>query len=108
MKNYIKKGESFVHVAAAAIVSGNPVVDGSFVGIAVQDAATGEDVVCMLDGVYDIVKDGATAHVRGVLLYWDDTAKKVTQTSTANKVIGRCETAAASADVTCRVLLARI
>lgn len=104
MENYVQKGETITLTAPAAVSSGDGVLVGKFFGVAVADAASGAEVEATLCGVFELPK-ATGAITQGALVYWDNTAKNVTTTSTSNTLIGAAVVAAASGDTTAIVRL---
>ena len=97
------------YTPGSAVAAGDVVAQGSganvLLGVAPSAIAASTLGALQIDGVFDFAKDTSTAHAVGVLLYWDDTNNKVTETSTSNGAIGRCAVAAAAADPFVRVVL---
>lgn len=104
MKNYIQMGHTVTLVAPADVSSGGGVLVGKLFGVANTDALSGADVEVTLCGVFELPK-ASGAITAGALVYWDNTAKNVTTTSTSNTLIGAAVVAAASGDATARVRL---
>lgn len=88
MKNFIAIGNAITIAAAAATVSGQGVLQGSLFGIAAHSAATGEDLLINLTGIYELPKAGSQAWTVGQMVYWDNSAKVVTTAATDNTLIG--------------------
>ena len=107
-QNFIQCGDALDHVAAATITSGTPILIGAIVGVPLADAAIGETVTVQFEGVFILPKATGTAWAMGDKLYWDDSAKKFTKTSTSNTAAGYAAAAAASGDATGNVLLKQI
>lgn len=105
MKNYIQDGNVIDVVLAAIIVSGAALKVGSLFGVAQKSGAIGETVGLVTTGVFDLPYGVAATVSVGDLIYWDDTAKTVTKTSSGNTKVGIAVQAAASADPTLRVKL---
>lgn len=102
-------------MAQAALSHGNPIMVGYTPGSAVTagDVVVQNDLVCIahdaiaanrrgevaaVGGVYRVTADAAI--VVGKKVYWDDTANKITETSTGNKVFGmNVEASSADGDV---------
>jgi predicted RecA/RadA family phage recombinase len=73
--NFVKDGKIITHVALAAVSSGEVVNLASVtMGIALNDAAIGEDVEVAIEGVFNVVKLTGTAWVQGQILNWDESA----------------------------------
>ena len=104
-KNYIQPGDVLDHVAAAALTSGQPVLIGKRLGIALGDAAIGDTVALQVKGVFEVIKVTANTPAQGDLLYWDDTAKKLTTTATSNTLAGYAAEAASGTDTTVNIAL---
>lgn len=81
MQNFIQEGEVINVVApSGGYASGDPVVVGGMVGIAVKDAAEGETVAVNLCGVYEVTK--ATGAVsQGDRIYYDEAEGEFTTVS---------------------------
>lgn len=73
--------------SGADVAAGQVVVMGQLIGIATRKILNGIlGALNIRGGVYTVTTAGAYA--RGITVYWDNTAKKVTTTATANKVFG--------------------
>lgn len=105
MKNMIKDGDITDVVLAAAIVSGAGLKVGSLFGVAVKSGGIGDTVGIKHTGIFDLAYGVAATAAVGDLIYWDDTAKNVTKTTTSNTKVGVCVKAAGSGDATMRVRL---
>lgn len=112
--NYIQKGEVMPKtVAGTDLTSGQVVVTGALVGIALGDYAVGDIAEISLEGVYEVPKaTGAISH--GAAVYWDADGNPVsgtagsgaaTDTATDNTLMGYAFNAAASGDATVLVKL---
>jgi predicted RecA/RadA family phage recombinase len=104
MKNYVEKGCSLVLPAPYDRTAGQGALIGSLFGVAAVDVLSGVSASFQTRGVFDMSKATGAMAV-GVKVYWDDTAKNVTTTSTSNTLIGVTTQAAASGDATARVRL---
>ena len=105
MKNYIKEGKTLSLLAPYTVTSGSGLEVGSVFGVASNDAASGAAVEAMVEGVFTLAKNSAEAWTVGELLYWDNTNKVVTATSTSNKLIGVAYAVAANPSSTGQVRL---
>ena len=100
MKNFIQPGNSIQSIApAGGVVSGVPVVIGSFTGVPGTTAAEGKEFELHLVGVYQLEK-ATGAWAQGDKIYWDAAAKKATKTTTSNTLFGVAAAAALSGDTT--------
>lgn len=84
----------------SALTAGSGVKIGLRIGICLVDiaATTGTGAV-MVEGVHKVVKAASQAWTQGALVYWDDTAKNFTTTSSGNTLAGYIFEPALSADV---------
>lgn len=95
MKNYVQKGDNITIAAAPyAVTSGGGCLTGLIFGVAAGDAESGASVDLVTVGVFDLPKVAANVFAVGAAVYWDDTAKVVTSTTTDNTKIGVAVTAA--------------
>lgn len=104
-KNYIQPGEVLDHVAAAAIISGQVVLLGLRIGVALGNAAIGATVAVQVKGVFNLPKVTANVVTQGALLYWDNTAKLLTTVPTANTLAGYATAAASGTATTVNISL---
>ncbi len=104
MRNFIEKGDVITVTAGADITSGTAFLVGDLLAVAITSAVSGNQLACSICGVYELPK-AAGAISQGVKIYWDDTAKNITTTSTNNKQIGYAWTAQLSGDATVFVKL---
>ena len=102
--NYVQPGDTITLVAPYQVASGAGLLVGSIFGVALAAAANGAAVEARRVGVFDLDK-ASGAVTQGQKIYWDNTNKVVTTTSTSNTLIGAATQAAASGDATARVLL---
>ena len=105
MKNYVQHGHVLTLAAPYDVVSGAGLLVGSIFAVATADALSGADVEAQVTGVVDLAKVSAQAWTVGVLIYWDNSAKLATTTSSTNKLIGVATAVAANPSSTGRVRL---
>lgn len=89
----------------AAIASGDGVLVGTKVGIALANiapSATGSVQIC---GVFSMPKLAADNMAIGALVYWDNTNKRLTTTSAGNMLAGVAAAAAPASTPVVSVLL---
>ena len=82
MKNYVQKGNALDLIASAPYVSGELVIEGNLVGVAVADIASGETGSVSVRGVYQFEKDTPASLAQGDIAYYDAALKKLTATNT--------------------------
>lgn len=109
MKNFVQPGDSITVAVpyAGGVTSGQGILVGSLFGVAAFDAAQNASVEAQLEGVFDLTKQPSLAISAGARVFWDDTNRRITTTSTSNFCVGICTAAALAADATVRVLLMR-
>ena len=105
MNNYVQKGENITVAAPYDVASGKGALVGSLFGIAVADAASGDDVVLATTGVYEITALSTDTATVGAPAYWDNTNKRITTTATNNTKVGVFVSAKASGATTAQVRL---
>lgn len=109
MKNYVQKGErlQYANASGSTITSGSPVLVGKRVGIAVADIPTATTGILAMCGVFSVTKVTTDVIAQGVVLYWDDTAKKMTVTVGTNTIAGYAQAAAGNGATTVDIMLNR-
>lgn len=88
MKNFVHAGTMLTVTAPYAVTSGQGVLVGALFGVAAYDAAIGASVEIKPKGVFDIDADSTKTGAPGVKIYWDDTARRLTTTASANTLVG--------------------
>lgn len=97
-----------VTAPSGGTVSGRGVKIGALFGIAVTSNVAGDTVAVHTEGVFDHTKEAAgsgQAFAVGDAVYWDDTAKQMTKTTTSNTKVGYAAAAALTTDTTVRLRL---
>lgn len=105
MKNFIQEGDILNLPAPYAVSSGDGALIGSIFGVATVTLANGVSGSFAREGVFALKKTSAQAWTVGAKIYWDNTAKECTTTSTSNTLIGTAVEAAANPSATGKVLL---
>jgi len=107
-QNHIQEGAAmpYTNATAADIASGDVVLVGNKVCVALGDIAIGASASLACTEVWELPKVAATVIGQGATVYWDATAKVITNVATANTLAGFAFVAAASADATIQVKLA--
>lgn len=95
MKTYQQPGVSLPLVAPYDRLSGQGALVGALFGVAEVDVLSGATANFLIEGVVTLAKNSAEAWTLGALIYWDDTNKRCTTTSTSNTRIG-CAAATAA------------
>lgn len=98
MKNLVMNGcDLDVTTPSGGMVSGTAYLIGSAFGVAKLTTAEGEPNVLVTEGVFDLPKEGAGSGqvlAFGTLSYWDNTNKRLTNTSSGNTKVGYAVAAA--------------
>ncbi|MBY6160029.1 DUF2190 family protein [Mameliella alba] len=105
MKNYQSPGENVTLAAPSDLAAGAGALVGTIFGVAQAAVTSGNDVVLVRRGVFELAKVSAQAWTLGAKIYWDDTAKNCTTTASGNTLIGAATAAAANPSDTGTVLL---
>jgi len=100
MQNYVQPGEALTLTAPYAVSSGDGLLVGSLFGVACFDAANAATVEAQTVGVYTLAKATGETWSVGERIYWDDTNKECTTTSTSNTLIGVATAAAGTSATT--------
>lgn len=98
-----EEGDRIDLTAPYARDAGQGALVGALFGIAINDVANGAVGAFQVEGIFDITKKSGDTPAQGALVYWDDTNKYVTTTSSGNTLIGHAVAAAGSSDPTVRV-----
>jgi len=88
MKNFILPGNVLTLAAPYDVVSGDGLLVGAIFGVATHDALSGAEVETQLAGVVDLAKVASQAWTAGAKVYWDNTARRVTNVASGNTLIG--------------------
>lgn len=106
MRNFIQDGDSLTVTAPYAVSSGAGVQVGTALfGVATATAANAAEVVIKTAGVFDLAAKTTDTCSVGAKLYWDNTNKELTTTSSGNLACAIALVAKVNPDTTARVLL---
>jgi predicted RecA/RadA family phage recombinase len=105
MINKIQEGEILKVTAGEDYDSGEPVLIGNRVGIAMSDVTSGSDFAVEMEGVFEVTKVSAQAWTLGDQIFWDASASKFTTTGTGNTRAGYATEDAANPSSTGRIKL---
>lgn len=102
MTNFIQPGEIMQYSnAGSAISSGDIVVIGERIGVAMTDIAATSGVGSVsMEGVYSLPKTTSQSWAQGVKLFYDAGTSKLTTTATGNTPAGYAFEAAGTNDTT--------
>ena len=104
-KHYQSSGNPWTVLAPANVTVDVPLLIGSVFAIPTETVASGKLTAFTRSGQVTVPKATGEAWTAGAKVYWDDTAKKVTTTSSGNSLIGAAAVLAASGDTVGFVLL---
>ena len=92
----IQEGGVIDYTAGGTLANGDviPFAAGR-IGVALDDAVSGDVISVAIEGVYEITATTADAIAVGATVYFDATARSVTTTSTDNTLAGMATTAKA-------------
>lgn len=96
---FVQPGEVIDYTASANIASGQVVLMGARIGVALKAIANGETGPMQVTGVFNIAKLSTDNMAQGALLYWDNTNSRLTTTASAtsgNTLAGFAAAAAAA------------
>lgn len=106
MKTKFSEGSPIdVTVPSGGCTAGAGLLINGFFCVPVTTAAQGDVVSTHVTGVFDLTSDTGTAWSFGDVLYWDNTNKRLTKTSTSNTKVGQCVADKTSAATTGRIRL---
>lgn len=105
-QNHIQRGDVMPVTLSGTVMSGSGLKVGSLIGVALNSGVSGETIQVQLEGVFELPK-ASGAISQGAALYWDDSAKNLTTTSSSNTPAGHAFAGAASGATTVQILLGR-
>ncbi len=106
MKNQVQDGDVITVTAPYAVTSGQGVkVGAALFGIASGDAANGATLELQMEGVFDVTALSTDVVAVGDVLYWDDTNRRLTTTSSSHMTAGVAVAAKASGVAVARIML---
>lgn len=96
---YVMSGDVIDYVAGSAVTSGQVLLIGVRIGVALAAIAAGATGAVRVLGIFTIAKLSTDVVAVGAALYWDNTNFRMTTTSAGNTLAGYA-TAAAGNGVT--------
>lgn len=91
---FVQPGEVIDYTAGANIASGQVVLMGARIGVALKAIANGETGPVQVTGVFNIAKLSTDNMAQGALLYWDNTNSRLTTNASGNTLAGFAAAAA--------------
>jgi predicted RecA/RadA family phage recombinase len=104
MENYICEGERMQVILTAPAMSGDVLVIGSKVCVAMTSGGVGDVIIVMNEGVFEISK-ATGAITQGQKLYYNVSQSTITTAASGNVFAGYAYKDALSGDATAQVLL---
>lgn len=106
MKNFVQDGDIVTVTAPYALTSGAGCQVGTALfGVATNAADNGANAELKMTGVFDITALSTDTGSAGARMYWDNTNKRLTTTSTSNLFVGVLTATKANGETTARVRL---
>lgn len=102
---YIQPGDVLDYTPGAAVVSGQVVLFGTKVGVALAAIAAASTGPLQVAGVFELNKLSTDVVAVGAALYWDNTNSRLTVTASGNTYAGYAVAAAASGATAVRIKL---
>lgn len=104
MKNAVAEGKTVSFTPSTAKASGEAVLIGSWLGVAVNDVAANTPGVFRIEGVFTLPKLSTDAvSAAGAPLYWDNTNSRLTTTASGNTLSGKSYDASGSGTATVQI-----
>lgn len=102
---FLQPGEVIDYTATADVASGDVVVIGARIGVALTAIKSGATGSVQVSQVFALAKKGADVIAQGAPVYWDATNKYITTTESTNNAAGYAFHAAAAGVTTVAVKL---
>ncbi len=100
---YVQPGEVIDYTAGANIASGQVVLMGVRIGVALAAIANGATGSVQVSGVFTIAKLSTDVVSQGAALYWDNTNSRLTTTASGNTLAGYATAAAGNGATTVNI-----
>ncbi len=91
---YVQPGEVIDHTPGADVVSGQILLIGARIAVALTAIAAGATGPVQVSGVFSVAKLSTDVVAQGALLYWDNTNSRLTTTASDNTLAGFAAAAA--------------
>lgn len=105
--NHVQKGDviTWTNATGSAVESGDVVLVGGIVAVALVDIAAGASGSVAISEVWELPKNTSLAIAAGDALYWDVADEEINKTSADNYYAGVAVAAAGSTDTTVKIKL---
>lgn len=100
---YVMSGDVIDYVAPSAVTSGQVLLIGVRIGVALTAIASGATGAVRMLGIFTIAKLSTDVVAVGVALYWDNTNSRLTTTASGNTLAGFAASAAGSGVTTVEI-----
>ena len=100
---FVQPGEVINYTAGANIASGQVVLMGVRIGVALTAIANGSTGPVQVTGVFAIAKLSTDVVAQGAALYWDNTNSRLTTTASGNTLAGYATAAAGNGAATVNI-----
>lgn len=100
---FVQPGDVIDYTAGANIASGQVVLMGVRIGVALAAIANGAIGPVQVTGVFTIAKLSTDAVTQGAALYWDNTNSRLTTTASGNTLAGYATAASGSGAATVNI-----
>lgn len=105
-KNFIAQADPVtIPAPAGGVVSGLAYLIGALFGIAGNTAAAGVGFPLQTRGVWELPKAAGVNWLVGAKLYWDNTAKAITNVAAGNTLVGTARNDRVNGDAVAEVIL---
>ena len=104
-KNYYQDSDIIDYTADADVVSGELVIKGSLIGVAIKDIADTETGAIKRTGVWTLTKAATVVFAQGDPAYYNTTTKEITDVTAGNTLVGTIAYPAIAEDEDVKVAL---
>lgn len=98
--NFRQPGRVWDYTAGGTITAGSPVLMSDVLGVALEDAVSGDVIPVAVTGVWSIACLSTDEPAIGAPLYWDAGNSRLTTTASTHKLAGYAAAAKASGATT--------
>jgi len=100
---YIMSGDVIDYIAGSTISSGQVLLIGKRIGVALSSIANGATGAAQVRGIFTIAKLSTDVVAQGDLLYWDNGNSRLTTTVGSNTLVGYATKAAGNGVTTVEI-----
>lgn len=86
--NYHQDADILDYTADADVLSGELVIKGDLIGVAITDILTGETGAIKRNGVWKFTKASGVAFAQGNKAYYDSATKEITDITSGTTLVG--------------------